>query len=86
VIQADEANQSRIRTIMAVAITSKTALADAPGNVLLPRGQTRLRKDAVANVSQIVTLDRSFFTERAGRVPEDLMARVDAGLRVMLAL
>ena len=32
--------------------------ADAPGNVLLPRQETGLPRDSVANVSLIVALDK----------------------------
>lgn len=86
VVQSEDFNESRIGTIVIVTITSNTALADAPGNVLLPRDDTRLRKDAVANVSQIMTIDRSFFLKRAGILPEALLARVEAGLRLVLSL
>jgi mRNA interferase MazF len=86
VVQSEAFNESRIGTIVIVTITSNLALADAPGNVRLPRDDTRLRKESVANVSQIMTLDRSFFVKRAGRLPEALRARVDAGLRLVLAL
>ena len=40
-------------------------LADAPGNVALSRRQSRLARDSVINVSQLITLDRSYLTERA---------------------
>lgn len=86
VVQADAFNRSRIRTVLAVILTSNLRLLDAPGNVLLPTQASGLSKDSVANVSQVVTLDRSFLVERVGRVPSALMARVDAGLRLVLEL
>ena len=61
-------------------------LLDAPGNVLLSASATGLPNDSVVNVSQIVTLDEDYLTERAGRVPAKLMAEVDAGLRLVLDL
>ncbi|MEO0854047.1 MAG: type II toxin-antitoxin system PemK/MazF family toxin, partial [Cyanobacteria bacterium J06648_11] len=42
--------------------------------------------DSVANVSQIVTADRSFLTERVSRLSDRLMQRVDDGLRLVLSL
>ena len=86
VVQSDAFNRSRLRTALAVVLTSNARLLDAPGNVLLPAGATGLPKDSVANVSQVVTLDEDFLVERAGRVPVDRMARVDEGLRLVLAL
>lgn len=86
VVQADAFNRSRIRTVLAVILTSNLRLLDAPGNVLLPAKASGLPKDSAVNVSQIVTLDRSFFVERIGRVPPPVMARVDARLRLVLEL
>lgn len=85
-MQADAFNRSRIRTLLAVILTSNLRLLDAPGNVLLPAKLSGLPKDSVVNVSQIVTLDRSFFVERIGRIPPSAMARVDAGLKLVLEL
>ena len=86
IVQADAFNRSRLRTVIAVVLTSSTRLLDAPGNVLLSSGDAGLPKDSVANVSQVVTLDEEFLTERAGRVPQRVMARVDAGLKLVLGL
>jgi mRNA interferase MazF len=62
-VQSDEFNRSRIRTVVCVAVTSNLAIADAPGNVLMPKDVTGLPRDSVANVSQVITLDRSFLTD-----------------------
>lgn len=86
IVQSNEFNRSRIRTLLVVAITSNAALAEAPGNVLLPRKESGLAKESVANVSQVLTVDRSFLTERVGHLGVPLMQRVDAGLRLVLSL
>lgn len=86
VVQAESFNRSRLRTILAVVLTSNTRLLDAPGNVLVRASQSGLPKDSVANVSQIVTLDRRDLTERAGRLHPKVMARIDAGLMLALDL
>ncbi|MGB8266720.1 MAG: type II toxin-antitoxin system PemK/MazF family toxin [Candidatus Velthaea sp.] len=84
VVQGDPLNRSRIATIVCVAITSNLKWAIAPGNVLLPASLGGLPKDSVANVSQIVTLDRSIFSERVARLPEALLQLVLAGIDVVL--
>ena len=61
-------------------------LADVPGNVLVPARSTGLPRDSVVNVSQILTLDRSFMTEHAGTLPPRLQGSVDEGLRTVLQL
>jgi len=86
VIQSDRFNLSRIKTVMAVALTTNVRLAEAPGNVLLTAGDTGLPEDSVANVSQIITVDKSFFDELVGSLKPRLLARVEAGLRLSLAL
>lgn len=86
IVQSDAFNRSRLRTVLAVVLTSNTRLLDAPGNVLLPGAETGLPKDSVANVTQVVTLDEDYLVERAGRVPGDRMVRVEAGLGLVLDL
>jgi mRNA interferase MazF len=86
VLQADAFNRSRLRTVVGVVVSSNTRLLDAPGNVLLPAKAVGLPRDSVANVTQFVTVDRDYLEERAGRVPPKTMARVEAGLRLVLDL
>ena len=86
IIQDDTFTQSRIRTVIVVIITSNIELANAPGNVLLPRESTGLPRDSVANVSQIFTVDKAFLTERVGALPVSLQAEIDEGLRIVLYL
>ncbi|MEN6429001.1 MAG: type II toxin-antitoxin system PemK/MazF family toxin [Phycisphaerales bacterium] len=86
VIQSDDFNRSRIATVIVLVVTSNTMLAQAPGNVFLPQKLTGLSKDSVANVSQIVTVDKSFLTERIGALPSNVIERVEAGLRLVLHL
>lgn len=86
VVQADSFNRSRLQTVVVVALSSNTKLASAPGNVLLPAKDTALPRDSVANVSQILTLDRAFLTECAGALPGRLLSRVEAGLELVLGL
>lgn len=86
IVSANSFNESRINTAIAVVITSNLRLADAPGNVRLPSRGTGLSKPSVANVSQVITIDKSVLTERLGRVPPASMSEVDDGLRLALSL
>lgn len=86
IVQSDAFNRSRVRTVLAVVLTSNLRLLDAPGNVLVPRADAGLSKDSVANVTQVVVLDRNFLVERTGRLPRGRMAQIDAGLRLVLDL
>lgn len=86
IIQADSFNRSRLRTVIAVALTTNMHLLDAPGNVLVQGAVVGLPRDSVANVTQVVTLDRDFLVERAGQAPRRLLSRIAAGLRLVLDL
>jgi mRNA interferase MazF len=86
VMQSDAFNQSRLRTVIAVVLTSNLRLVDAPGNVFVPGKAAGLPKDSVANVSQIVTLDRDVLSKVAGRLRGNLLNDVESGLRLVLSL
>jgi mRNA interferase MazF len=86
ILSADSFNESRISTLIAVVITSNLRLADAPGNVRLPARGLGLPKASVVNVSQIITLDKSFLTRRIGKLPPRLQTTVDDGIRLVLGV
>lgn len=86
VVQANDFNASRMRTVLAAVVTSNLSLANAPGNVLLSAKSTGLRKDSVVNVSQLITVNKSFFTEKIGRLTDTQQHEVDEGLRLVLSL
>jgi len=84
VVQCDAFNRSRIPTVVCVSLTSNLAQEAAPGNLRLDALETGLPKESVANVSQIVTLDRSDLGESSGAVPSDLLARILQGVELVL--
>ncbi len=86
VIQCDPFKDSRINTVVVAAVTSNLRLAKAPGNVLLDSGESNLPRDSVVNVSQILTIDKSFLVQRVSLLADEVMTRVDAGVRLVLAL
>jgi mRNA interferase MazF len=84
VVQGDAFNASTLRTVICVALTSNARWADAPGNVLLTARATGLTKVSVANVTQLVTLDREVLIERTGRLSASNLELVLAGIDVVL--
>lgn len=86
VVQDDSLTRSRLRTVMVVPITSNLKRAAAPGNVMLPRTLSGLRIESVALVCQVLTIDKEFLTSRIASLPPSTMDRIDAGLRLTLAL
>ena len=84
VVQSDALNRSRIATVVCVPLTSNLKWADAPGNVLLAARSTSLPKDSVANVSQIVALDRTVLAERVGKLSGAKVELLLSGIDVVL--
>lgn len=86
IVQSDAFNRSRLRTIIAVVLMTNLRLVEAPGNVLIPAKASGLPKDSIANVSQLITVDRDFLLERAGRLRGQIMKDLESGLRLVLGL
>jgi mRNA interferase MazF len=84
VVQSDALNRSRIATVVCVPLTSNLKWALAPGNVRLSAHLTGLPKDSVANVSQIVTVDKLFLTSRVGKLPRPKLELLLAGIDILL--
>jgi mRNA interferase MazF len=84
IVQGDSFNRSRIATVVVVPLTTNLRWADAPGNVLLRSRHTALPKDSVANVSQIVTVDRSVLRDRVGTILETDLSLILSGIDVVL--
>lgn len=83
-MQGDALNRSRIATVVCVPLTSNLRWAEAPGNVSLPARVTGLPKDSVANVSQIVALDKDLLTELTGKLQRAKLELLLTGIDVVL--
>lgn len=86
IVQSDGFNRSGIRTIVVVAMTSNLRLADAPGNVFVPKAASGLSRDSVANVSQLFSVDRSRLSDPQRRLSASTMVAIERGLRLALDL
>jgi len=84
IVQGNAFNRSRIATAVCVPLTTNLRLARAPGNVLLPAHTTGLPEDSVANVSQILALDKAWLTEHAGTLPAAQLSTVLLGIDIVL--
>ncbi|HXV63027.1 MAG TPA: type II toxin-antitoxin system PemK/MazF family toxin [Vicinamibacteria bacterium] len=84
VVQGDPLNRSQIHTVVCVPLTSNLIWKDAPGNVVLRRADTRLEKDSVANVSQIIAVDRNLLSEHVDKISGRLLEGILEGIDVVL--
>ena len=83
VVQSDRFNQSRIGSVMVAPLTTNLALADAPGNVLLPASESGLGKDSVIVISQIVSINKMRLEECVQDIPPAQLFLVDKGIQVL---
>ncbi len=84
VVQNDVFNASRIGTVVVCALTSNMKRADAPGNVVLKKGEANLKKDSVVNVTQLVTVDKNDLLEKIGTLSPARVRAIADGIRLLI--
>ena len=84
VVQSDMFNRTRIRTVLAVAVTTNKRLGAMPGNVPIRKGEANLPKACVVNVTQVETLDKASLEKKIGTLRRDRVAEILAGLDLVL--
>ncbi|MDD5451484.1 MAG: type II toxin-antitoxin system PemK/MazF family toxin [Desulfovibrionales bacterium] len=83
VIQNNLFNASKINTVVVCALTSNVKRAQAPGNVLLNKGEANLPKKSVVNISQIYTVNKSDLVEKIGKVSEKRFNEILKGIKLL---
>jgi mRNA interferase MazF len=84
VIQNDVFNASRINTVVVCGLTSNLRRAHAPGNVTLNKGEANLEKKSVANISQIVTVNKSDLSEKIGSLSPEKTTKIIDGIKLLI--
>ena len=84
IVQGDSFNRTALATAVCVVLTTNIGWARAPGNVLLSARVTRLPRDSVANVSQMITIDQRRLTERVSVLPRPSLDLILGGIDIML--
>jgi len=84
VVQNNIFNRSRLNTVMVCVLTSNLKRAEAPGNVLLEKGEANLPKQSVVNVTQIFTVDKGTLVERIGRLSRKRVNQILDGILLLM--
>ena len=84
IVQNNLFNQSRINTVVLCALTSNLKRAEASGNVVLSKGEANLKKASVVNISQVVTVDKTYRIEKIGTLSPDRVEQIIDGMRLLL--
>ena len=86
VVQAAAMNESRLPTVIIASLTSNLAAARYPAAVFVPASVAGLPRDSVVKLTELMTVDDYLLLDPLGDLPNDLMADVDAALRISLGL
>ena len=86
IISSNDFNRSQIRTVIVAIITSNLRLAEAPGNFKLSKKSTGTDRDSVVNISQLMTLDKTFLTEHIGKLSSKQLNFLDDSIKLVLSL
>ena len=86
IVQDDAFNESRIKTVVVLPLTTNLRLLDAPGNVLLRKKESKLINDSVIIVAQLYAIDRSRFKEKISKVTKEIMEQVETGMKLVLGI
>jgi len=86
VISSNDFNKSNIQTVIVAAITSNMRLSEAPGNIKLTKKGSGLNRESVVNISQLLTLDKSYLNEKAGKLSTKQSQLLNYGLQLVLSI
>ncbi|MBF0560360.1 MAG: type II toxin-antitoxin system PemK/MazF family toxin [Nitrospirae bacterium] len=84
VVQNNVFNDSRLNTVVVCAITSNLKRAEAPGNVMLKKGDGGLKKDSVVNITQLMTVDKADLAEKIGTLAQGKVNQIINGIELLL--
>jgi mRNA interferase MazF len=84
VMQNNVFNASKISTTVVCSLTTNLKRADAPGNIMLNKGEANLSKDCVVNVSQIFTVNKSELIDKIGQVSKKRFSEILKGIKLLI--
>jgi mRNA interferase MazF len=86
IVQSDKYNASAISTVIVAVISSNLNLLRAPGNILLGRNESKLPKESVINISQIITVDKTYLSSHVGTLRQKTLSALNASLKSILEI
>jgi mRNA interferase MazF len=86
IIQNDLFNNSKIKTAIAVPLSTNLLLADVPGNVFIHKKDSKLTKNSVILVSQTGVIDKERLIEKVSKINNELMGKIEIGILFILGI
>ena len=84
ILQHDRFNQTKLNTVVVLAITTNLELAAFRGNVRLRKGEANLRQASVVNVTQIQTIDRARLEDKIGSLTRTRLREIWRGVLLVV--
>jgi mRNA interferase MazF len=84
VLQNNILNDSKLNTVIVLAVTSTMKYGELPGNVVLRKGEANLKKRCVVNVTQIKSVDKRSVQEKIGTLSDKRMTEVYEGIKLIM--
>ncbi len=86
IIQNDSFNNSKIHTTIVIPLTTNMILADAPGNMIITKKESKLSKDSVIVMSQATVIDKQRLVEKIIKIDRILIERIEHNLLFVLGM
>jgi len=84
VVQDNALNDSKLNTVIVLAITSTMKYGELPGNIVLRKGEANLPKECVVNATQIKSVDKKSLVEKIGTLSDIKMIEVYEGMKLVM--
>ena len=86
ILQNDFFNKSKINTTIVIPLTTNLILADAPGNILITKRESKLKKDSVLTISQIEVIDRQRLIEKITKLDRTIFEKIENNILFVLGI
>ncbi len=86
VLQNNVLNDSKLNTVIVLAVTSTMKYGELTGNVVLRKGEANLTNKCVVNVTQIKSVDKRSVQEKIGTLSDKRMTEVYEGMKLIMSI
>ncbi|MDR2941418.1 MAG: type II toxin-antitoxin system PemK/MazF family toxin [Treponema sp.] len=86
VMQNDFFNNSKINTAIVIPLTTNLILAEAPGNILITKHESKLKKDSVMVISQIEAINRQRLFEKITKIDRAVIEKIENNIMFVLGI
>jgi mRNA interferase MazF len=86
IIQNDLFNASKINTTIVIPVSTNLLLADVPGNIILKKEDSKLKKNSVILLSQIGVIDKERLIEKISKINKEIMREIENAILFVLGI